>query len=63
MARWNIDILGIGELKWTGTGEFNSYGHHVDYCGQVSLRRNVVALIVNKKTKMQYFSAISKTAE
>ena len=63
MARLNIDILGIGELKWTGMGEFNSYGHHIDYCGQVSLRRHGVALTVNKKTKMQYFGAISKTAE
>ena len=47
MARLNIDILGINELKWTGMGEFNSDDHYV-YCGQESLRRNEVALVVNK---------------
>ena len=49
MARVNINILGINELKWTGMGEFNSDDHHTYYCGQESLRRNGVALIVNKK--------------
>ena len=44
----NIDILGIRELKWTRMGEFNSDDHHIYYCGQESLRRNRVALIVNK---------------
>ena len=48
MARVNIDILGISELKWTGTGEFNLDGHYICYCGQGSLRRNGVAIIVNK---------------
>ena len=47
MARVNIDILGISELKWTGMGEFNSDDHYIYYCGQESLRRNGVAIIVN----------------
>ena len=47
MARVNINILGIGELKWTRTGEFNSDDHYIYYCGQESLRRNSIALIVN----------------
>ena len=51
MARVNIDILGISEQKWTGMGEFNSDGHYIYYCGQESLRRNGVALIVNKSLK------------
>ena len=50
-ARVNIDILGISELKWTGMGEFNSDDHYTYYCGQDSLRRNGVALIVNKSPK------------
>ena len=49
MARVNIDILGISELKWTGMGEFNSDDYCIYYCGQESLRRNGVALIVNKR--------------
>ena len=49
MTRVNIDILGIGELRWTGMGEFNSDDHYIYYCGQESLRRNGVALIVNKR--------------
>ena len=49
MARVNVDILGISELKWSGMGEFNSDDHCIYYCGQESLRRNGVALIVNKK--------------
>ena len=48
MARVNVDILGISELKWTGMGEFNSDDHCIYYCGQESLRRNGVALRVNK---------------
>ena len=48
MARVNVDILGISELRWTGMGEFNSDDHYVYYCGQESLRRNGVAIIVNK---------------
>ena len=51
MARVNINILGISELKWTGMGEFNSDDHYFYYCGQESLRRNGVALIVNKKVQ------------
>ena len=51
MARVNIDILGISELKLTGLGEFNSDDHYIYYCGQESLRRNGVALIDNKNLK------------
>ena len=47
MARVNIDILGIRELKWTGMGKFNSDDHYIYYCGEESLRRNGVAIIVN----------------
>ena len=49
MARVKFDILGISELKWTGMGEFNSDDHYIYYCGQESLRRNGVAIIVNKR--------------
>ena len=49
MAKVNIDILGISELKWTGMGEFNSNDHYIYYCEQESLRRNGVALKVNKR--------------
>ena len=49
MARVNVYILGISELKWTGMGEFNPYDHYIYYCGQESLRTNGVALIVNKR--------------
>ena len=51
MARVNIDILGIRELKWTGIGEFNSDDHFIYYCGQESLRRNGVAITVNKRVQ------------
>ena len=51
IARVNIDILEISELKWTGMGEFNSDDHYIYYCGQESLRRNGVAIIVNKSPK------------
>ena len=51
MARVNIDILGISKLKWTGIGEFNSDDHFIYYCGQESLRRNGVAIMVNKSPK------------
>ena len=63
MARVNINILEISELKWTGMGEYNSDDHYVYYCEQESLRRNVVALIVNKRVQMQYLVAISKMTE
>ena len=49
MARVNVDILGIGKLKWTGMGEFNSEDHYIYYYGQQSLRRNGVAIMVNKR--------------
>ena len=51
MARVNVDIPGISELKWTGMGEFNSDDHYIYYCGQESLRRNGVAIMVNKKVQ------------
>ena len=51
MARLNIDILGISKLKWTGMGEFNSDDHYIYYCGQEPLRRNGVAIMVNKRVR------------
>ena len=51
MTRVNTDILGISELRWTGMGEFNSGDHYIYYCGQESLRRNGVAIMVNKSPK------------
>ena len=51
MARVNVDILGINELKWTGMGEFNSDDHYIYYYGQESLRRNGVAITVNKRVQ------------
>ena len=51
MARLSIDILRISELKWTGMGEFNSDDHYIYYCGQESLRRNGVAIMVNKRIR------------
>ena len=63
MARVNSDILGISELKWTGMGEFNSDDHYIYYCGQESLRRNGVAIIVNKRVQNAVSDAISKTRE
>ena len=51
MARISINILGISELKWTGMGEFNSDDHYIYYCEQESLRRNGVAIIVNKRVQ------------
>jgi len=63
MASVNIDILEISELKWMGMGEFNSDDHYIYYCRQESLRRNGVALIVNKRVQMQYLGAISKATE
>ena len=63
MARVKVDILGISELKWTGMGVFNIDDHYMYYCGQESFRRNGVALIVNKYSKMQYLDAVSKMTE
>ena len=51
MARVNVDSLGISELKWSGRGEFNSGDHYIYYCGQESLRRNGVAIMVNKRVR------------
>ena len=51
ITRVNINILGISELRWTGMGEFNSDDHYINYCGQESLRRNGVAIIVNKRVQ------------
>ena len=63
MARVNVDILEISELKWTGMGEFNSDDHYIYYCGQESLRRNGVAIMSTKESEMQYLDAISKTTQ
>ena len=51
MATMNIDILGISQLKWTGMGEFNSNDHYIYYCGQETLRRNEIAIMVNKRVQ------------
>ena len=63
MARVNVDILGISEIKWTGMGKFSLDDHYIYYCGQESLKRNGVAIIVNKESEMQYLDAISKKTE
>ena len=68
MTSMNVDILGISKLKWTGMGEFYSDDHYIYYCGQESLRRKGVAIMVNKRvstkeSKMQYLDAISKMTE
>ena len=63
MARVNINILGISKLKWTGTGKFNSNGHYIYYCGQESLRRNGVAIIVYKRVRNAVLGFNLKTTE
>ena len=63
MERVNINILGISELKWMGMREFNSDDHYIYYCGQESLRRNGVPIIVNNRAQIQYLDAVSKTTE
>ena len=63
MARVNINILGITEIKWTRMGKFNSDDHYIYYCVQESLRRNGGALIVNKRVEMQYLGTVSKMTE
>ena len=64
MAGVNINILGISELKWTGMDKFNSDNHYIYYCGQESLRRNGVALIVNKRVQqMPYLGTVSNMTE
>ena len=62
-ARVNTDILGISELKWTGMGKFNSDDHYIYYCGQESLRRNGVLIIVNKKVQNAVLGCNLKTTE
>ena len=63
MARVNVNILGISELKWTGMGEFNSDNHYIYYCGQKSLRRNGVAIMINWRVWNAVQGAVSKTIE
>ena len=63
MARVNVNILGISELKWSAMGEFNSDDHCIYYCGQESLRRNGIAIWSTKESEMQYLDAISKMTE
>ena len=63
MARVNINILGINELKWAGMGEFNTDDHYIYYCGQESLRRNGEAIIVNNRVQNAVLGGISKTTE
>ena len=63
MARVNVDVLGISELKGTAMGEFNSDDHYIYDCGQESFRRNGVAIMSKRASEMQYLDAISKTTE
>ena len=63
MARVNVNILGICKLEWTGMGEFNSDDHYIYYCRQECLRRNGVAITVNKRVQNAVLDAISKTTE
>ena len=63
MARVNVDIVRISELKWTRMGEFNSDDHYIYYCGQESLGKNGVAIMVKKESEMRYLDAISKMTE
>ena len=62
-ARVNVDILGIIELKWTGMGEFNSDDHYIYYCGQESLRRKGIAIMVNKRARNGVLGCNLKTTE
>ena len=63
MARVNMDILGISELKWMGMGQFNSNDRYIHYCGQEFLRRNGVAIMVNERVQNAVFGSNSKTTE
>ena len=63
MARVNVNILGISKLKWTGVGEFNSDGHYIYVCGQESLKRNGVAIMVNKRVQNAVLGCNFKTTE
>ena len=62
MTRVNVDILGISELKWTGMGQFNSDDHYIYYCGQESLRRNGVPIMVNKRVRNEVFGCSFKNS-
>ena len=63
LGRTNIYLLGNSELKWMGMGNFNSDDHYIYYCGQESLGRNGISLIVNERIQNQYLGTISKTTE
>ena len=63
MTRVDVNILGISKLKWTGMGEFNSDDHYIYYCGHKYLRRNGVAIIVNKRVQNAVLGCISKRTE
>ena len=63
MASVNVDILGISELKWTGMGEFNSDDHYIYYCGQESLRKNGIAIMVNKRVRNAVLGCILKNEQ
>ena len=63
MARVNVNILRISKLRWTRMGEFNSDGHYIYYCGQESLRRNGVAIMVNKRVRNAVLGCNSKMTE
>ena len=63
IARVNVNILEISELRWTGMGEFNSDDHYIYYCGQEPLKGNGVAIIVNKRVQNAVLDAISKMTE
>ena len=63
IARVNVNILGLSELKWTGMGEFNSDDHYIYYCGQDSVRKNGVAIIVNKSLKCSTWIQSQKTTK
>ena len=63
MARLNVDLLGISELKCAGMGEFNSDDHYIYYCGQESLRRNGIAIMVNKRARNAVLGCNLKTTE
>ena len=63
MAKVNVNILGISKLKWTGMGEFHSYDHYIYYCGQESLRRNGVVLIVKKRVQNAVLECNLKTTK
>jgi len=63
MARVNVDILGISKVKWTGIDDFNHDDHYIYYCGQESLRRNGVAIMVNKRVQNAILGCNLKTTE